>query len=62
MRSGSSARSVEPWPKPTAMPAWLLIAVLRFLDGDIDASWNLIQAIGYENALEDDAVAYFLIE
>ena len=27
---------------------WLLIAVLRFLDGDTDSTWNLIKAIGYD--------------
>ena len=41
---------------------WLLIAVLRFLDGDTESIWNLIKAIGYDKALDDDAISYFLIE
>ena len=45
-----------------AMPRWFLLRVLSFLDGDVDAIWALVEAIEYENAFDDDAVCYFLIE
>ena len=44
------------------MPRWLLLTILPFLDGDVDAVWNLLGAIGHENILNDDAVCYFVIE
>ena len=44
------------------MPRWLLLTVLPFLDGDIEASWNLVLAVGYDDALDDNAIAYFLIQ
>ena len=51
------------WPKPTGMPRWLLLSILPFLDGDMESVWNLAEAVGsIEAFLDDDAIAWFLIE
>ena len=51
------------WPKPTGMPRWLLLSILPFLDGDMESVWNLAEAVGSVEAfLDDDAIAWFLIE
>ena len=44
------------------MPRWLLISILRFLDDDTQTAWHLIEAVEYSDPLNDDAIAFFLIE
>ena len=48
-----------------AMPRWLLLTLLSFIDGDMETTWSLLEAVGWDigSALsEDDATAYFLIQ
>ena len=44
------------------MPRWLLLSILPFLDGDVPTASNLIDAVGFENPYNDDAIVWFLIE